>query len=149
MLDMWRGDWETVVYATAKAAVPIFNVRWMILHGTKKKKKEEERREDVVPSSILVSIYPGTMTLARSLEPLLNSDPSAAMARVKATTPAFVDAYVATPRPPLDATSDEILMMHLMQLFSEIRGLFFSNLRVIVRHANMVPCRFVLSILVI
>jgi hypothetical protein len=115
----------------------------------KKRRKEEKRREDVVPWSILVSIYPGTMTLARSLEPVLDSDPSAAIARVKATTPAFVDAYVATPMPPLDATSDEILMMHLMLLFWGIWGLFFSNRRVIVRHANMVPCRFVLSILVI
>lgn len=70
---------------------------------------------------------PGKMTLARSLEPLFDIDPSAAIARVKATIPAFVDAYVAAPMPPLTAYSEETLMMHLMLLLSPPRDLFLNN----------------------
>lgn len=61
---------------------------------------------------MLVSMYPGTITFARILAPEEDKFDSATMALVKAITPALVDAYAATPTPPLDACKDDMLMIH-------------------------------------
>lgn len=45
-----------------------------------------------IPSSIFVSIYPGTTALARILVPFTGRDDSTATERVNPINPAFVDA---------------------------------------------------------
>ena len=103
-----------------------------------------------IPSNISVCIYPGTITFARIVAPDAESEPSAAIARVNAITPAFVDAYVDAPIPPFEAWSEETLIMH----FGFSAAAVSSSLdclrclrrarRVIARQARIVPCRFVL-----
>lgn len=109
-----------------------------------------------IPPTIFVSIYPGTITLARNLAHSRAPAPSAAIARVSATTPAFVEAYVAAPTPPLVACRDDMLIMHFVKvlMLALVSVDFWRDgpritRRAMVRHANIVPWRFVRSMAMI
>ena len=107
-------------------------------------RQTNKRKVEYSPSSIAVSMYPGTITFARTVAPVALNEPSAAIARVRAITPAFVDPYTEAPIPPFVACREEILMMHLgvRGASAGLRGLRSAR-RVKARHAKIVPCRLV------